>query len=219
MEYIKSWFFFLWRVIQSKRLLLVTICNQLLHRWNSVTKYEVHTINFHTFFVWALLLIVHTWNSSTLWSNLPQLQCTCFTVQTTSARTHGSPLVWVCQWPSSRPLSSPQLSRNDSVWAQGITKSHREQGLDYREGEGLSWCPSWSNCLWQGWICELVYCSGGNATDPIWRVLAFSDGISTWTPLKPQHSNPKPKVWKHIEGNMYISKNTGVCKNRRTLLF
>ena len=37
-----------------------------------------------------------------------------------------------------------------------------------------------------------MYCPGGNATDPIWRVLASSDGISCWTPLKPQHSNPKP---------------------------
>ena len=27
-----------------------------------------------------------------------------------------------------------------------------------------------------------------NATDLIWRVLASSDGISSWTPLKPQHS-------------------------------
>ena len=36
---------------------------------------------------------------------------------------------------------------------------------------------------------------GGNTTDPIWRVLASSDGISSGTPLKPQHSysNPKPK--------------------------
>ena len=41
--------------------------------------YEVHTISFQTFFIWALLLIVHTWNSSPLWSNL-QLQCTCCTV-------------------------------------------------------------------------------------------------------------------------------------------
>ena len=32
----------------------------------------------------------------------------------------------------------------------------------------------------------------GNATDPIWRVLASSNGISSWTPLKPQHSNPNP---------------------------
>ena len=35
-----------------------------------------------------------------------------------------------------------------------------------------------------------MYCPGGNATDPIWRVLASSDGISSWTPLKPQHRNP-----------------------------
>ena len=37
-----------------------------------------------------------------------------------------------------------------------------------------------------------MYCPGGNATDPIWRVLASSDGISYWIPLKPQHSNPHP---------------------------
>ena len=62
--------------------------------------------------------------------------------------------------------------------------------MDYREGEELSWSPSWSNSLWQGWSCGLVHCPGGNATDPIWKVLASSDGISSWTPLKPQHSNP-----------------------------
>ena len=65
--------------------------------------YEVHTISFQTFFVWELLLIVHTWNSSPLRSNL-QLQYTC-TVPTTSGRLYGSPLVWACQWPSSQPLS------------------------------------------------------------------------------------------------------------------
>ena len=32
----------------------------------------------------------------------------------------------------------------------------------------------------------------GNATDLIWWVLATSLGISSWTPLKPQHSNPNP---------------------------
>ena len=37
-----------------------------------------------------------------------------------------------------------------------------------------------------------MYCPGGNATDPIWRVLASSLGILSWTPLKPQHSNPNP---------------------------
>ena len=64
-----------------------------------------------------------------------------------------------------------------------------------KEGEELSWCPSWSNSLWQGWGCGLVHCPGENATDPIWRVLAFSDGISSWTPLKPQHSNPNHILW------------------------
>ena len=64
--------------------------------------------------------------------------------------------------------------------------------MDYREGGELHWCPSWSNSLWQGWSCGLVHCPRGNATDPIWRVLASSDRISSWTPLKPQHSKPKP---------------------------
>ena len=73
-----------------------------------------------------------------------------------------------------------------------MTKSHREQGLDYREGEELPSYPSWSNNLWQGWNCKLVHCPSGNASDLIWRVLASSDGISTWTPLKPQYSNPNP---------------------------
>ena len=40
--------------------------------------------------------------------------------------------------------------------------------------------------LWTGALL------GGNATDPIWRVLASSLVISSWTPLKPQHSNPNP---------------------------
>ena len=64
--------------------------------------------------------------------------------------------------------------------------------LGNREGEELCWCPSWSNSLWQGWSCGLVHCPAGNATDPIWRVLASSLGISCWTPLKAQHNNPNP---------------------------
>ena len=151
----------------------------------------MHTISFQTFFGWALLLIVHTWNSTPLRRNL--LRGTCCTVPTTSERPHESPLVCACQWPSSQPLSSPQFSHNDSLWAKGISKSHREQDLDYSEGDEQSWCPSWSNSLWQEWSCGLVYCPGGNATDPIWRVLASSLGISSWTPLKPQHSKPNPK--------------------------
>ena len=49
-----------------------------------------------------------------------------------------------------------------------------------------------STCLWQRCSFGLVHCPSGNATDQIWRVLASSDGISSWTPLKPQHSNPNP---------------------------
>ena len=37
-----------------------------------------------------------------------------------------------------------------------------------------------------------MYCPGGNATDPIWRVPASSQGISSWTPLKPLRSNHNP---------------------------
>ena len=148
--------------------------------------YEGHTISFQTFFfVWALLLIVQAWNSSPLRSNLLRMQCTCCTVPTTSGRPHGSPLVWACQWSSSQPLSSPQFSHfcelrewpkvtGSNVWTIGR----------------LSWCPSWSNSLWQWWCCGLVHC--WNATEPIWRALAYPDGISSWTPLKPQHSNPNP---------------------------
>ena len=40
-----------------------------------------------------------------------------------------------------------------------------------------------------------MHCPGGNATDPIWRVLASSLGISCWTPLKPHHSNPTLTLW------------------------
>ena len=74
--------------------------------WGSLNKFP------DFFFVWAHLLIVYIWNSSPLWSNL-WLQCTCCIVP----RPHGSPLVWACQWPLSQPLSSPQLSHNDSLWA------------------------------------------------------------------------------------------------------
>ena len=157
---------------------------KLFNAKSSLYMYEVHTISFQTFFVWALLLIIHTWVSSLLQSNLLQLQCTCCTFPKTSERPHANPLVWPCQWPSSQPLSPPQLSHNES----------REQGLDYREDDELSWCPSWSNSLWQEWICVLLYCPGGNAPSPIWRVLVSSDGISSWTPLKPQHNNPNPNT-------------------------
>ena len=58
------------------------------------------------------------------------------------------------------------------------------------EGDELSWCPSWSNSLWQRWCCGLVHCPGENTDEPIWCVFASSQGISSWTLLKPPQSNP-----------------------------
>ena len=52
--------------------------------------------------------------------------------------------------------------------------------------------PLWSYSLWQKLSCGLVHCPGGNATDQIWKMRASSDWIPSWTPLKPQHSNPNP---------------------------
>ena len=95
---------------------------------------------FQDFFVWALLLIVHTWNSSPLRSNLLWLQCTCCTVPTTSGRPHGSPLVWACQWSSSQSLSSPQLSK---VWTIGRVTNcvHAHLGQIVCDKDGVvDWC-------------------------------------------------------------------------------
>ena len=65
--------------------------------------YKEHTISFQTFFVWALLLILHAWNSSPLRSNLLRLQCTCCTVPTISSWTplkhqRGIPCWLFVQW-------------------------------------------------------------------------------------------------------------------------
>ena len=160
----------------------------------SMLWYEVHSISFQTFFVRALLLTVHTKNSSPLQSILLRHQCTCCTVPTTSGKPPGSLLVWACLGPSSQPFSCPRLWNKDWLWgfpwALGIAKSRREQGLGCREDGEPSWCPSGSNSLWRGWSCGLGHCPDGNATDLIRRVLASSDGISSWTPLKLQYSSP-----------------------------
>ena len=81
---------------------------------------------FSDFFVWVLLLIVNTWNSSPLRGNLLWLQCTRYTVPTTSRRPHGSPLVLACQWPSSELLSSSQLSQKLMVDSCKILQKQSE---------------------------------------------------------------------------------------------
>ena len=74
-----------------------------------------------------------------------------------------------------------------------ITKRWYEKLTTTNNNNNILWILQFrSNSLWQGWSYGLVHCPRGNATDPIWRVLASSDGISSWNPLKPQHSNPNP---------------------------
>ena len=79
-------------------------------------------------------------------------------------------------------------------WRQSLSLGNNQRSKGARSGLlggwGLCWCQSWSNSLWQEWSCGLVHYPAGNPTDPIWRVLAPSDGVCSWTPLKPQHSIP-----------------------------
>ena len=75
----------------------------------------------------------------------------------------------------------------------------------------MSWCPSWSNSLWQRWSCGLVHCPRGNATDLIWRVMASSDGISSRTPLKPQYSIP---CWLSVQWETSACKSCQCCQKR-----
>ena len=53
-------------------------------------------------------------------------------------------------------------------------------------------------------------CPGGNAADPIWRVLASSDGMSSWTPFKPKHSIP---FWLSVQWEPRASRSCQCCKN------
>ena len=52
--------------------IFTVLCKQQCTVFSTILTYEVITINFQTFFIWALLLIVDIWNSSPLRSNLPQ---------------------------------------------------------------------------------------------------------------------------------------------------
>ena len=54
----------------------------------------------------------------------------------------------------------------------------------------MSWCPSWSNSLWQGWSCRLMHCPGGNATDRFEECWPLPWKSFAELPWKPQHSNP-----------------------------
>ena len=56
-----------------------------------------------------------------------------------------------------------------------------------------------------------MHCSDGNATEPIWRVLASSDGIYCWTSLKPQHSIP---CWMFVQWEPSACRLCQCCQKR-----
>ena len=56
-----------------------------------------------------------------------------------------------------------------------------------------------------------MHCPGGNATEPIWRVLASSDEISSWTPLKTQHSIP---CWLSIQWEPGACRSCQCCQKK-----
>ena len=53
--------------------------------------------------------------------------------------------------------------------------------------------------------------TGGNATNPIWRVLASTDGISCWTLLKPQHSIP---CWLSVQWEPSACRSCQCCQKK-----
>ena len=65
-----------------------------------------------------------------------------------------------------------------------------------------------------------MHCPAGNATDPIWRVLASCDGISSWTPLKPQHRNPNPnRLANQLWCSYFLTPPTPLIIPHRLLAF
>ena len=56
-----------------------------------------------------------------------------------------------------------------------------------------------------------MHCPGGNATDPIWRVLASSDGTSSWNPLKPQHGIP---CWPSVQWESSACRSCQCCQKK-----
>ena len=56
-----------------------------------------------------------------------------------------------------------------------------------------------------------MHCPAGNVTDSIWRVLASSQGISSWTPLKPQLSIP---CWLSVQWEPSAYRSCQCCQKR-----
>ena len=61
-----------------------------------------------------------------------------------------------------------------------------------------------------------MHWAGGNATEPIWRVSAYSDRISSWTPLKPQYSIP---CWLSIQWEPSACRSCQCCQKKDHEMF
>ena len=57
-----------------------------------------------------------------------------------------------------------------------------------------------------------MHCLCGNDSDPIWRVLDSSDGISSWTPLKPQHNIP---CWLSVQWDPIACRSCQCCQKKK----
>ena len=57
-----------------------------------------------------------------------------------------------------------------------------------------------------------MHCPAGNATEPIWRELTSPDGISPWTPLKPQHIIP---CWLSVQWEPSACRSCQCCQKKK----
>ena len=61
-----------------------------------------------------------------------------------------------------------------------------------------------------------MHCPVGNATDSIWRVLSYSQGISSWTPVKLQHGIP---CWLSVQWEPSARRSCQCCQKKRSSKF
>ena len=124
-------------------------------KYNCWIIYELHTISFRTFFVWALLLTAHTWNSSPLRSNLLRLQSTCCTVP----RTSGRPLeVLLCECVKDLPHSLFHLLNCPITTASEL-----------RERPKVTGSKVW--IIERAWNCLAAY---------LGQIVCDKDGVVNW---------------------------------------
>ena len=128
-------------------------------------KIQRSLISFQTSFVRVLLLIVHTWNSSPL-----EVISSGFNALVVPFQQflEGPMEVLLCE--RANDLRHSLFHLHNCLITTASKQKSQGARYDYRDAEGLSWCPYLSNSQWQEWSCGLVHCLAENASDPIWRV-------------------------------------------------